>query len=323
MSIESVATNASCSVSKAGAILCILSALAYTAYNVCLRWVSEQCDSAWINCVQASVSVVALGAYLSLQAARGRPALPPWRELLALLVIGMITQLGGVLFVWAMGVVGVAVTATLQTGGMLAFAAILGLIVLGERVSWWQVIAIALITVSVVCLSMGAGSANEATVSRVPLFNILLGTAAGVVAGLAFAILTVGVRKTVTGNTSPQAVVFLISLMGVVALGPWSAWQLGIATLAQTSPRDFGVMLAAGAFNLIAFLLVTKSLQLLSVVYFNVLNNGLTTVLTATVGIALLAEPWNGTLLLGMLLSVAGILVISFTPPAAETNHEA
>jgi drug/metabolite transporter, DME family len=315
--------NTSRDLTRLGTFYCAFSAVTYTAYNVCLNDVSQLYDSAWINCVQAAVSAALVGIYLLWQAAHGRPALPPWKELVALLVIGLITQLGGVLLVWAMSVVGVAITTTLQTGGLLAASAILGLIVLGERVSWLQVMAILLITVSVVCISMGAGSTGEATASQLPPAKILLGIAAGLLAGLAFAVLTVGVRKAVTGNTSSLAVVFLINLMGVVALGPWSVYHLGIKTLVQTSPRDFAVMLGAGALNLVAFLLVTLSLKMISVVRFNVLNNGLTTALTAAVGIVLLAEPCNAVVLLGILLSIAGIVMISLVPPAADSLENA
>jgi drug/metabolite transporter (DMT)-like permease len=305
---------------RIGTALCVLSAVAYTAYNVCLRDVSERYDPMWINCVQASVSAAVFGLYLLRQTAQGVPALPSWKESSALLGVGLITQLGGVLFVWGMSIVGVAVTATLQTGGMLAISAMLGRIVLGERVSWPQVMAILLITLSVVCLSLGAESTGGAVAEPLPTATILLGIAAGLLAGLAFAVLTVGIRKTVTGNTSPQAVVFLINLAGVVFLGPWCVFQQGIHTLAQTAPRDLAMMLGAGIFNLLAFLLVTKSLQVISVVRFNVINNGLTAALTAIAGIALLSEPWNRTLLIGILLCMAGIVAISFAPPAAE--HE-
>ena len=135
--------------------------------------------------------------------------------LLALLTIGLITQLGNILYVWAMSVVGVAITATLQTGVMLGISAVLGLIVLGERVSWRQVTAIVLITVSVVFFSMGAKSPGEATTaSQLPSVHVLAAIAAASLAGVAFALLTVGVRKTVTDNTSSAAVVFLISVHG-------------------------------------------------------------------------------------------------------------
>ena len=81
-------------------------------------------------------------------------------------------------------------------------------------------------------------------------------------------------------------------------------------------------MLAAGAFNLIAFFLVTKSLQMITVVRLNVLNNGLSTALTAVAGTLLLAEPWNGTLSLGMFLAIVGILMISFESHGRASGHD-
>ncbi len=64
-------------------------------------------------------------------------------------------------------------------------------------------------------------------------------------------------------------------------------------------------MLAAGAMNLIAFLLITKSLQLTTVVRVNVVNNGLTMALTVIAGIVLFAEAWNRQIAAGILLSTA------------------
>jgi drug/metabolite transporter (DMT)-like permease len=302
--------------SKVGTLLCLSSAIGYTAYNVCLRYASSRLDPSWINCVQSSVTVGVFGVYLAWQAARGRRVLPPRNELLALLIISLITQFGNILFVWAMSVVGVAVTSTLQTGVMLGASAILGLMVLGERVSGRQVAAIVLITVSMVFFSIGAQTTGEPTVGRWLSLTVVLAIAAAGLAGVAFALLTVGVRKTVTSNASPEAVVFLISTMGVVAMGPWCIFRIGLPTLCQTPAADLGVMLAAGAVNLVAFLLVTKSLQMISVVRFNVLNNGLTTAMTAAIGVVGFREPWNGLLLLGMVMAMAGILMISVEAPA-------
>ena len=69
-----------------------------------------------------------------------------------------------------------------------------------------------------------------------PPARILLGIAAGILAGLAFAVLTVGIRKTVTGNTSPQAIVFLINLMGVVVFGPVERVSVGRSDAACKPP---------------------------------------------------------------------------------------
>jgi drug/metabolite transporter (DMT)-like permease len=303
--------------SKAGTLLCVMSAIGYTGYNLCLRDASTRYDPSWINCVQSSVTVGVFGVYLAWQAARGRRVLPPRNELLALLIISFITQIGNILYVWAMSVVGVAVTATVQTGVMLGASAVLGLMVLGEGVSPRQVAAIALITVSMLFFGVGAQSAGEAAAGRWLSLGVVLAIAAAGVAGMAFALLVVGVRKTVTSNASPEAVVFLISTMGVVALGPWCVFQLGWPTLWQTRGADFGVMLGAGGLNLVAFLLVTKSLQMIPVVRFNVLNNALTTALTAAIGVVGFREPCNGPLLFGMSLAMVGILLISVEAKAA------
>ena len=58
------------------------------------------------------------------------------------------------------------------------------------------------------------------------LLLVLLGVAGACFAGVAFAILTVGMRKTATENTSPEAIVFFINVMGILFLGPgpWRAW---------------------------------------------------------------------------------------------------
>lgn len=310
--------------STLGTLYCALSALGYTAFNICLRFVSDKADSTWINTVQASVGAAVFGVYLAWQASRGRRALPPLKDTLALLALGLITQAGGVLTIWSMSIVGVSITGTLQMGVMLAASAVLGLIVLGERVSWGQVAAIVMITASVIFFSTGAQLAGEAAVGQPARHSVtplwaLLGIGAGVLGGLAFAVLTVGIRKTVTDTSSPEAVVFLINFMGVAAFGPWCIYHLGLDGMIHTPPRDLGVMLAAGAMNLAGFLMVTMSLQKITVVRVNVINNGLVSALTVVAGIALFAEPWNRDIAIGILLSIAGTLLISLSTPAADS----
>jgi drug/metabolite transporter (DMT)-like permease len=269
------------------------------------------------------------GVYLVYQSLCGRQALPSWKQVLALLALGLITQLGGVLLVWAIGVIGVGVTMTLQMGLMLAASAVLGRIVLGECVFQRQIVAISLITISVAFISLGAQATGAPDPPSSPTAaaadhnaeRILLGVAAAVLSGVAFAVLTVGVRKMVAGETLPEAVVFLINAMGVVALGPWCVYRLGLTSLLHTDPWYFSVMLGAGLFNLFGFLFLTKSLQWISVVRVNVVNNALTMVLTVAAGILIFAEPLNVDLTIGIALSMAGILLISITVPQEDHDH--
>jgi|GEM_PF-2090062 len=305
-----------------GTLLCVMAAIVYTAMNIFLCDVSSRCDASWVNGLQATVSVAVSGLILAFsKPSPGKTRLPRGGVLFSLVIIGLITQAGGVMFVWSMSVVGAAVSVTVQTGVMLAVAALLGLLVLGERVSWKQVAAIGLIAVSVLLFSVGKG--GGVGVSGLFSLRSLLGLLASIMAGVAFAVLTVGVRKTVTGDTSPMAVVFLINLMGVLALGGLSLFRLGPHALLQTSPKDVGIILAAGGVNLVGFFLVTKSLQLITVVRLNVLNKSLSTALTAVAGVWLLSERWNGTLTVAAVLAMVGIVLISASaPPPIQVEQD-
>ena len=59
--------------------------------------------------------------------------------MLAIIILGIVPRLGGVLLVLSMAIVGVGITGTLQMGVMLAAIAVLGRIVLGERVTRMQI----------------------------------------------------------------------------------------------------------------------------------------------------------------------------------------
>ncbi len=147
--------------STLGTVYCVLSAVFYTLMGICQRELSTTADPVWVNCVQASVSTVVFGFYLSFCSLRGRSAWPTWGVALGLMALGVITQLGGSSYQWSLGVVGLAIGNPLQMGVMLAAAALLGWIVLGERVGWRAITAIALITASVLLLSVGAEEASQ------------------------------------------------------------------------------------------------------------------------------------------------------------------
>ena len=116
--------------STLGTIYCILSAVFYTLMEICRRELSENCDPVWVNCVQASVSTVVFGIYLTFQSARGRSAWPPLGVAIGLMMLGAITQLGGTSYQWSLGQIGLSIGNPLQMGVMLAVAAILGLLIL-------------------------------------------------------------------------------------------------------------------------------------------------------------------------------------------------
>ena len=218
-------------------------------------------------------------------------------------------------------------------GVMLAGAALLGRVILGELVPWRAVMAIALITVAIVFLGTGAEEASEAmqataggqsadahAISLRAIWAVL----AACFSGLAFAILTVGMRKTVTENTSPKAIVFLYQPDGHPILGALGLDAIGVGWHAgYLTARDLAVMLATGVCNLMAFLLIAMSLQLTNVVRVNTINNALTTALTVLAGIVIFAEPTNSGLYMGIILTFVGIVLIGSIDSESEEHNKA
>ena len=88
-----------------------------------------------------------------------------------------------------------------------------------------------------------------------------------------------------------------------------SALRLGMNGLLATDPSDFMMMLQAGIWNAIAFLAVSKALQLTSVVYVNTVN-GTQSAICAVAGILLFREPFSLAVVIGIVLTIGALLVM-------------
>jgi drug/metabolite transporter (DMT)-like permease len=209
--------------------------------------------------------------------------------------------------------VGLAIGVPVMIGVNLVASALLGLVLLGERVSLRSAMALGLLIVAVILLGFGAGQTNQsiagATGARSGSLWVALAIAACCTSGCAFALLSITIRSTVTQAASPSVVVFVITAMALITLGPLSLGQLGVDGILRTRPVDFQVMLLTGALNLAAFASLTKGLQRTSVVYANVLTAS-QTALAAVTGMLLFHEPPNSAMLLGVTLNVVGVVLV-------------
>ena len=295
----------------AGTACCVFSAVGYTAANICMRRLTElQCDPMWAVCIKELVAVLVVGPWLLVRGLRGQKVLPPWRALALLMLVGLVIQLGGNLsFQWSLGVVGLAVAIPAIFGVMLTTSAAMGSIFLGERVSRRCAVAIGVLVASLMLLGLSAGAAGRSvSASSTPLV-IGAAVAAACLAGALYALLTTTIRHTVTGATRTSAVVLIVTGMGVLSLGPLSIWRLGTQRLLDTSPEQIAWMLAAGAFNLVAFLAITKGLELTTVVHANLLNAS-QVAMAAIAGMMIFNETLNPWLMLGVGATIVGILLI-------------
>lgn len=296
-----------------GAVLCAIAALGYTSVNVCMRQLTIlECDPVWAVFNRELVTAVAIGPWLFYQAGRGRLAFPTGRTLGLLVLTGLMVEVVANLCIqWALGVVGLAVVVPASFGVMITGGAVLGHFWLGEAVSARSTAAIGLLLVALVLLGMGVEAAGpsiaDPNAARMSPLMLVLGVAAASLAGGVFALLNVTIRHSVTRTTLPIAIAFLIPMLGAVSLGPLSLSRSGWQLIWSTSWEQYVLMAAAGAFNLIAFLAFVNGLQRTTVVHANAVNAS-QVAMAAVAGVAMFHESPNAWLLLGVFLTIGGIL---------------
>jgi DME family drug/metabolite transporter len=303
-----------------GTTCCLLSALCYTAANICLRQLAEiRIDPTLVICIKETVAVAVVGPWVLRQISRGVHLPCPGKALAILVVAGLAVQLIGNLGIqWAFGVIGLTISMPLVFGVMLVGSAMIGRLVFGEFLPPRSAAAVAVVIGSVVLLNIGAAGQDRwselpAAVSN-PIF-IFLGIAAACAGGITFASLGAAVRYAAGHNVPVSITVVVVTGIGASTLGIISAFRVGATGLPTSASHAFAWMIASGVFNLFAFALITKGLQLTTLLHANVLNAS-QVALGATAGILLFHEPYNHWILIGITLTITGITL--FGQPRAR-----
>jgi drug/metabolite transporter (DMT)-like permease len=297
-----------------GTLCGLFSAVGYTAANACLRAVSD-CDPIWVSAMKAIPTLVMVAPWIAVQACRGRKILPELHILWLLAMGALIGQLiGNVVFQWSLGVIGLALAVPLTLGTIILGGALLGRTLLHEPLTVRMLAAVITLIAAIAVLSLGAGDAHRSVAGQTAReladgWLVALGVAGAMLSGLAYSILGVVIRYGVKGRASLSITLFTVSLLGAVSLGGWSHWRIGWQGMWNTSPDDFVMMLAAGIFNAVAFLALTKALQLANLVYVNALNATQAT-MAAIAGVLIFHEAPSGELALGVVLTIAGLLMM-------------
>ncbi len=296
-----------------GIACCAVSASAYTLGNICMRQLTVlHCDPIWAVFNRELVTSAAIVPWLILAAVRRQPSFPTKSMLWRLLLVGLLVEMVGNLAVqWAFGVVGLAITIPAVYGVMVTGGALLGFILLGERVSRRSFSSIALLVIALVLLGVGAEAAGRSDTATKMLSgsptSLILGVLAGGLAGATFALLSATVRHSMNQNARPMAVAFLIPMMGVVSLGPLVVWRSGFEPFLTTPWQQVCLMLAAGVFNLVGFLSLVYALRHITVAHANIVNAS-QVAMASLAGVAIFHEPPNVWLAAGCLLTIVGIM---------------
>ena len=310
-----------------GTLCGLASSILYTVANGFLRALT-QCDPVWVSAVKTLPTALLMAPWMLHMHFRGQRAIPPLAVLAVIALGGLAGQVcGNIPFQWALGIIGVALTVPLNLGGMIVFGAILGRVFLKEEVTFRSVVAMLVLLVAVFVLFLGAENAHDAVRGAAPVdsttpapphfLELAGGVAAACLCGLAYAVLNTVNRYYVTRGHSLPATLFTVSIVGMISLGSISLWRIGLGGMLATTPHNLWLMLLAGVCNAAAFVALTKSLQLTSLVFVNAINATQAT-LAALMGVFFFQEPPSPWLLTGVGLTIAGLLLMRKRRPPAD-----
>jgi drug/metabolite transporter (DMT)-like permease len=293
----------------------IASAIGYTLANICLRALSDL-DPVWVSQLKAFPTIVGVMPFVLLRMSQAQAILPSFR-VIGIIVAGAIVGqlLGNVAFQWSLGVVGIALSVPLTLGAMIVSGALLGRVLLGDRVSPSVATASIVLMLAIVILSLGAPQAN-ASIERATIgvrglerWHVLLGVIAACTSGCAYSALGVALRLATHRGTPICTLLLIVGATGFALLGAIVQWRLGRFPWETLEGPNLYYMLAAGTFNLLAFAALTKALHLSSVLFVNVLNAS-QTAMAAVIGVLMFGEASSWPMFLGVLLTVVGLLMM-------------
>jgi len=301
------------SASKLGLVFCGLSAGFYSASSIIMRHAAAlQIEPTIAVSIREAVTVALVGPWLLYQLLRGRSVGLPARALGILIAVSAAAQIvGNQLHQWALGVVGLSIVVPSSFAAVLITGPLLGRFFLGEPVAARSWAAVAMVISAIVVLSSGARSAEPlAMVASGGLSGIVVAAVLGsALAGMTYATLTVAIRKNVSGDAPAATVMLLVTGMGVITVGPISWARVGFEGWQALPAEAWFWLLTAGSLNFLGFASLTNGLRKTPVVHANVLGAAQVAI-AALAGLLIFREPLTITLVIGVSLTICGILLI-------------
>jgi drug/metabolite transporter (DMT)-like permease len=196
---------------------------------------------------------------------------------------------------------------------MILSAAVLGRLLLHEAVNLRMALSILMLLTAIGVLTVGANDAFKSVVGAAAgesnYLRIAGGVAAALASGVAYTILGVAIRFAAGKGAAQATTLMTVATVGLISLGGISLLRIGAEGMLATPPADLTVMLAAGVFNAIAFVALTKALHVTTVVYVNALNATQAT-MAAVCGVWFFHEALSPALLAGVGLTIAGLVLM-------------
>ena len=291
-------------------------AVLYTASNIALRR-SISADPMLVTAMKAIPTVLGLTPWLIWMFYR-RPSegiLGPIGDVhlvrfLGVCLIGQV--IGNGAFQIALGTIGLAAAVPMTLGALLIGGAVVGWVVLGERIGPRTVAAMIILLSAAVVLSR-SNSGPVSGDADAQWTRSLIGAAAAVASGLAYAVFSSVMRATMRRGMRQSTAMWLSGFLGSIALWSIAISRVPVTAWGEIPMTVWGSMLAGGVFNFFAFIAMSTGLKFLPVIAV-LLINGSQIAMASTAGVVLFGERPTTTLVMGVLMTFAGLGVLMSRP---------
>ena len=292
----------------AGSVCGIIAAILYTGANIALRKCVGM-DPFLVSAVKALPTLVALTPFLIWMHSTGQTIATSYAIIPRFIAVSLIGQfVGNAAFQISLGIIGLAASVPITLGTMIIGGAVLGKVMLRERVTLRSVLSIITLIAAVVILSLPDATTRPAeSASEYPLW---IGAICAAASGFAYALFGVVVRQALTGGMSAPATMFVSGLVGSISLWIFCWLRLGWDQIGATPSENWPMMVAAGILNFVAFIALSTALKALPVVAVNLINAS-QVAMAAIAGVILFSEPITLPLIAGILLTFAGLAILA------------
>ena len=297
----------------AASICGIVAAVFYTIANIALRH-CVSVDPFLVSAVKAVPTVIVLAPFLAWMLLRGETIATSSKMVPRFIAVSFVGQLvGNAAFQIALGVIGLAASVPITLGVLIIVGAVLGRVILHEPVRPRMVVAMLILITAVILLSLPDATAAPRSTGM----PVWVGALCAAASGAGYALYGVVMRQTLMGGVSVPATMFISGAVGTIALWSVTLVRLGVGPLETIVFDQWVVMFAAGACNFTAFAALSVALKSLPVVAVNLINAS-QVAMAAVAGVMLFAEPITAPLVIGIMLTLAGLLILAKRRGPAE-----
>jgi drug/metabolite transporter (DMT)-like permease len=266
-------------------------------------------DPFLVTALKAMPTVIFIGPFVGWMLLRGETIATSFKMVPRFIAASFVAQfVGNVSFQVALGVIGLAASVPITLGVLIIGGAILGRVILHEPVRPRTIVAMFALIAAVIVLSLPGATLPPS--QSTTTFPVWIGALFAAASGAAYALFGVAMRQTLNGGLSAPAAMLISGLVGTIALSATVLLRLGIGPLELITSQQWGVMFAAGTFNFAAFVSISLALKSLPVVAVNLINAS-QVAMAGVAGVILFAEPVTGPLVVGIILTFAGLMILA------------